>query len=141
MNEHEEFRLNTSLFHAIRIAYHGKTKVNCPHCEIEMELPILPLAPIVVCQCEGCKGYVVPFAGQLLGLPKSVVESGQDADIRWAIQQVIMKMLHEWVKSLLAHKVEPGEINLYVGGSASIVPESMDELEEFWRSDDESESV
>jgi DNA-binding FrmR family transcriptional regulator len=62
-----------------------------------------------------------------LGLPKGVVEGGTEADIRWAIEQVIMKMLHEGVKHLLKYKVATEKIE---------VPDSFDDLEKLWRSDD-----
>ncbi len=129
MDEHEQFRLIKSLSNAIRIAYHGASRVCCPHCEQNMELPVLPLNPVVVCQCERCQGYVVPFAGQLLDLPKSVIESGSDADIRWSIEQAIMRLLHKGIKQLLKYKVEKVEV-------APAIPESFDELEQMWNSND-----
>lgn len=128
MNEHDQFRLIESLSNAIRIVYHGRSKVQCPHCEQNMILPVLPLSPVVVCQCENCQGFVVPFAGQLLGLPRGVVEGGSDPDIRWAIEQAIMKMLHSGVKQLLRYKVTTEE--------SSRIPNSFDDLERMWSSND-----
>lgn len=127
MSDYE--RLITSLSNAIRIAYHGKSHVSCPHCDHEMDLPVLPLTPIVVCQCESCGGYVLPFAGELLGLPSGVIESGSDPDIRWAIEQVIMKTLHTAVRRLMRYKVPVEE--------ESDVPDSFDDLERLWSSDEE----
>lgn len=130
MSEYE--RLITSLSNAIKIAYHGSSQVSCPHCNYVMELPVLPLTPIVVCQCENCKGYVLPFAGQLLGLPAGVIESGSDPDIRWAIEQVIMKALYAGVKQLLRYRV-PVESEEEGGGN---IPDSFDDLEKLWSSDE-----
>lgn len=134
MDEHEQFRLVESLSSAIRIAYHGKSEVECPHCSQEMELPVLPLTPVVVCQCEKCKGYVLPFAGQLLELPSNTIESGSDADIRWAIEQVIMRLLHGGVKQLLKYKVPTMDEEV----EELEIPDSFDDLEQMWGSNDDA---
>ena len=120
MNKEE--RLLTSLHHAISIAHGGKTKVNCPFCRATMELPILPLSPIVVASCAKCNNYVLPFAGLLLPLKKNVIDNGQDADRRFEITQVIMKTLHELVQRLFqVKKVD-----------VSSVPSNLEDLEKMW---------
>lgn len=136
--EQEQWRLVTSLYHAVRIAYGGKSQVVCSHCGDQKELPIFPLAPIIVCQCERCQGYTVPFAGHLLGLPKNVIESGSEPDIKWAIEQVIMNLLHRGVKQLLAYKIEEPTMELEVDSSET--PEYFEDLEKLWGESDVSDS-
>jgi len=134
--EDKRFRLLTSLSSAIHIAYNGKVDVHCPHCNQGMTVPILPLTPIVVCTCIECGGYVVPFAGELLPIPKLVVEQGQDVDIRFAIIQVIMKLLHGCVQEMLKQKFQLTEGKTF--GDIDIdVPQSMEDLEKLWGEDSE----
>jgi hypothetical protein len=122
MNEHIARRLFISISDAIQIAHNGKSKVRCPHCNVEKELPVLPLSPVIICTCIECNNYVIPFAGELLALPKYTVESGHDEDRKWAIVQVIMKMLHEAVRGLVGRKIDPSELGL--GGDIEI-PDSI----------------
>lgn len=140
--EDKKFRLLTSISSAIHIAYGGRVDVHCPHCNQGMTLPVLPLTPIVVCACINCGEYVVPFAGELIPLSKSVVESGQDADIRFAITQGIMKLLHTCVQSMLKQKLQIAEGKEFgegkkLGTTDFEVPESMDDLEKLWGEDGE----
>jgi hypothetical protein len=60
----------------------------------------------VVCICEDCKGYVIPFVGELLPLPLGAIKDGTDVDRRWAVEQSIMKFLHDCVRDLMKWKVE-----------------------------------
>lgn len=106
MDEHEKFRVMTSIYNALAIAYNGARQTKCPHCQSEREIPILPLAPILICQCEQCKQYVVPFVGELLPLPSAAIRDGTEADKRWAAEQAIMKFLHEAVRELFKYKIE-----------------------------------
>jgi len=102
VDEHEFFRLITSLSSAIHIAYDGSRKSKCPHCGIERDIPILKLEQIVICQCERCKEYVIPFAGMLLPIGKSIVENHtNEAELHFAIVQVIMKELYSLVRRLV----------------------------------------
>jgi len=121
MNKEE--RLFTSLHHAISIAYGGKSKVECPFCKVQMELPIIPLSPIVVASCGKCNNYVLPFAGLLLPLRKNVIDSGEGADRRFEVTQAIMRALHELVQKLFDIK---GKINI------SDVPGNLEDLEKIW---------
>jgi hypothetical protein len=111
MDEKIARRLVAGIGEAIQVVYGGKNKVKCPHCQAEKELPILPLSPVMICVCVECDNYVIPFAGELLPLPKYVVESGHDEDKKWAIVQVIMKMLHDGVRSLVSKKVSPPKLS------------------------------
>jgi len=111
MDEKTARRLMLSISDAIRIAHNGKSRVKCPHCQAEKELPVLPLSPVVICVCVECNNYVLPFAGELLPLQKNVVENGQDEDKKWAIVQAIMKMLHDGVRSLIHRKVDPSSLS------------------------------
>lgn len=117
MDENIARRLILNIGDAIRIAYNGQSKVKCPYCQVEKELPILPLTPIVICVCTECDNCVIPFAGELLPFPKGVVVNGTDEDRRWAIVQAIMKMLHEKIQGLVKYKIPPPEDNLEIPDS------------------------
>jgi len=99
-------RLIHNLSEAIRLTYEGSSNVVCPHCGSVKSLPIVPLNPILVCICTVCDGYVVPFAGQLLPLNKSVIKSGSEEEKKFEIVQAIMKMLHQAVRALVKKKVD-----------------------------------
>jgi hypothetical protein len=120
----KEERLFTSLHHAISIACNGKAKVECPFCQMKVELPILPLSPIVVACCIECNNYVLPFAGLLLPLHKNVIDSGQDADRKFEITQAIMKALYGLVQKLFDMK--SNRVNI------SDIPGSLEDLEKMW---------
>jgi len=122
MDEKTARRLMLSISDAIRIAHNGKSRVKCPHCQAEKELPVLPLSPVVICVCVECDNYVIPFAGELLALPKYVVESGQDEDKKWAIVQAIMKMLHDGVRSLVSKRASPPNLS---SGDDMEIPDSI----------------
>lgn len=112
MDSHKFFRIVKSISSALHIAYGGANRTKCPHCGVEKSVPILPLQEIVICKCEQCQGYVVPFAGYLLPLGKSLVENHtHESELRFAVVQVIMKELHTLIRKLVYEGIGDQGIN------------------------------
>ncbi|HOV61641.1 MAG TPA: hypothetical protein PK349_11365 [Candidatus Hydrogenedentes bacterium] len=77
--------------------------VTCPHCGISGQIVMPPAGSVIVGPCPRCGKPVVLFHGWVLPLESQVMDSGNTADIRQHVKDVLHKFIIERVDHLFDH--------------------------------------
>lgn len=114
-------------------------RVKCPHCGVEGQLMIPQQEALIVGPCPECNEFVVIFAGTVLSLEKSIMQSDNREEIYNHLHQVVSEHLKSCLNQFFENaeaprkKVRRRRIRIHPRREASEITEQ--ELQDFINND------